>query len=193
MHKTATVTLVMACVMAVTAGCTSPPRPAALSSPQSPPPTPATGAAATPPLEIESAPFELIAEDSAPIPYRTDEAHCRLFTDPGDAPDLSALVSRAAAARLDIDRYVYVAVFHGRKPTTQHYLVLEEVAFDRGLVVLALRLNDDGPPGEKETWPYIVVAIARTPQIQGDTTFVVNVDGDELCRMAHRIAPPPGG
>ena len=134
--------------------------------------------------------FEVIAEGSAPILYRTDKAYCTVFTDPKDAPNLSELVSHAAGARLDFDRYVYVAVFHGRKPTTQYYFVAEQGSFDHGLVMLTLQLKDDGSPGELETWPYIVLAIAKTAQLQGNIAFVVKVDGGELCRMEHCVAPP---
>lgn len=117
--------------------------------------------------------------------YRTDETHCRVFTDPGDVPSLSPLVSSAAGAELDLDHHIYVAVFHGRKPTTQYYFVVEQATFDQGFVVLALQLKDDGAPGEEETWPYIVLAIAETAQIQEGTTLVVKVDGDELCRIEY--------
>jgi hypothetical protein len=93
---------------------------------------------------------------------------------------------------LDFDAYVYVAAIHGSKPTTQYYFVVEQVVLDRELVTLALQLKDDGEPAEEETWPYIVLAIAKTAQIQGDVVVAVQVNGEELCRVERSIAPPTG-
>lgn len=182
-RNTAVMMLITICLMTITAGCTSASQTTTLPPPQSTLPTQPPGATIiSPPASIS---FEVIAQDSAPMSYRTDKAYCKVFTDPGDLPSLSPLVSRAAGAKLDLDHYMYVAVFHGRKPTTQYYFVAEQATFDQGLVVLALQLKDDGAPGEEETWPYIVLAIAETAQIQEGTTLVVKVDEDELCWMEY--------
>ena len=175
------------CLVGIVGGCISAPQGATLLSPQPTPSAPISSVSPiSPPASIS---FEIIAEGSPSIPYRTDEAFCRVFTEPGDAPNLGEIVSRDAGSGLDFDHYIYVAVFGGRKPTTQYYFVTEQVTFDDGLVVLALQLRDDGLSGEKETWPYTVLAIDKTAQLQGNITFVAIVDGHELCRMQRHVAP----
>ena len=175
------------CLVGIVGGCISAPQGATLLSPQPTPSAPISSVSPiSPPASIS---FEIIAEGSPSIPYRTDEAFCRLFTEPGDAPNLGEIVSRDAGSGLDFDHYIYVAVFGGRKPTTQYYFVTEQVTFDDGLVVLALHLEDDGAPAEEETWPYIVLAIAKTTRIQGNIAFVAKVDGHEVCQMKRHVLP----
>jgi hypothetical protein len=148
------------------------------------------------PVQGEEIPFETISigEDSN---YENESPGLMVASQLAEIAPLEKVVFRMPGENLDpseLEDNIAVAVFQGWKPTDKYGVEVQRVTrASAGEVRLYTHFTEPDPNFEKApiiTSPYHLIRIHREG-LQGEVTFILYADGEELLRETHTIAPPP--
>jgi hypothetical protein len=83
-----------------------------------------------------------------------------------------------------------VVVFHGERMTTGYSVEVLDIRQDGNMIAVYAEFLMPAPGeivGEAVTSPYYVLRITKTAQLEGNFTFVLIADGEEVSRQQHVV------